>query len=201
MKRKFITEEANSSKEILDMCPYLGKSYHVRSEMRRILGDACVAGAEDCLVRGLRVILNQGGDNLTNADVVDAVKIIQQRTKKKSSNQEVFKFQDPTTPPHKLFKDKRVEFFLVCIGSCQEVDQVFVCGEDQAFFESDCNLTKASVDLICAYMYYVFGIKYPKCISGVLHFLQEIVLLQSDNEFKGTKFATFMAEFKKGSFK
>ena len=107
----------------------------------------------------------------------------------------------PTTPPHKLFKDKRVEFFLVCIGSCQEVDQVFVCGEDQAFFESDCNLTKASVDLICAYMYYVFGIKYPKCISGVLHFLQEIVLLQSDNEFKGTKFATFMAEFKKGSFK
>ena len=62
--------------------------------MRRILEDACVAGAEDCLVRGLRVILNQGGDNLTNADVVDVVKIIQQRTKKKSSNQEVFKFQD-----------------------------------------------------------------------------------------------------------
>ena len=53
-----------------------------------------MAGAEDCLVRGLRVILNQGGDNLTNADVVDAVKIIQQRTNKKSSNQEVFKFQD-----------------------------------------------------------------------------------------------------------
>ena len=51
-------------------------------------------------------------------------------------------------------------------------------------------------------MYYVFGVKYPKCISGVLHFLQEIVLLLlSDNEFKGTKFATFMAEFKKGSFK
>ena len=53
-----------------------------------------MAGAEDCLVRGLRVILNQGGDNLTNTDVVDAVKIIQQRTKKKSSNQVVFKFQD-----------------------------------------------------------------------------------------------------------
>ena len=105
----------------------------------------------------------------------------------------------PTTPPHKLFKDKRVEFFLVCIGSCQEVDQVFVCGEDQAFFESDCNRTKALVDLICAY--YVFDVKYLQCISGVLHFLQETVLLQSDNEFKGTKFATFMAEFKKGSFK
>ena len=29
MRGKFITEEANSSKEILDVCPYLGKSYHV----------------------------------------------------------------------------------------------------------------------------------------------------------------------------
>ena len=45
-----------------------------------------------------------------------------------------------TTPPDKLFKDKRVEFFLVCIGTSKEVDQVFVCGEDQAFFKSDCDL-------------------------------------------------------------
>ena len=45
-------------------------------------------------LRDLRVILNQGGDNLTNADVVDAVEVIQQWTKRKSSNQEVFKFQD-----------------------------------------------------------------------------------------------------------
>ena len=29
MRRKFITEEAQSSKEILDMCPYFGKSPHV----------------------------------------------------------------------------------------------------------------------------------------------------------------------------
>ena len=105
----------------------------------------------------------------------------------------------PTTPPDKLFKDKHVEFFLVCIGTIQDVDQVFVRGEDQAFFESDCDLVKALVDLISAY--YVFDVKYPQCISGVLHFLQEIVLLQSDSEYKGTKFATFMAEFKKGSFK
>ena len=40
------------------------------------------------------MILNQGGDNLTNADVIDAVKVIQQWTKRKSSNQEVFKFHD-----------------------------------------------------------------------------------------------------------
>ena len=31
MRRKFITEEAKSSKEILDRCPYLGKSSHVSS--------------------------------------------------------------------------------------------------------------------------------------------------------------------------
>ena len=40
------------------------------------------------------MILNQGGDNLTNADVVDAVKVIQQWIKRKSRNQEVFKFRD-----------------------------------------------------------------------------------------------------------
>lgn len=73
-------------------------------------------------LRDLRVILNQGGDNLTNADVVDAVKVIQQWTKRKSSNQEVFKFQDPTTPPHKMFRDKhgifpRVHWKLPRIGT------------------------------------------------------------------------------------
>lgn len=34
MRRKFITEEAKSSKEILDMCPYLGKSSHVSLLMK-----------------------------------------------------------------------------------------------------------------------------------------------------------------------
>ena len=29
MRRKFITQEANSSKEILNVCPYLGKPSHV----------------------------------------------------------------------------------------------------------------------------------------------------------------------------
>ena len=73
----------------------------------------------------------------------------------------------------------------------------FLCGEDQAFFESDCDLVKALVDLISTY--YVFDVKYPHCISGILHLLQEIVLLQSDSEYKGTKYATFMAEFKRGA--
>ena len=53
-------------------------------------------GAEDRLVSGLRVILNlhAGSEKLTNAEVVDAVKIIQQRTKRKNSSLDVFKFQD-----------------------------------------------------------------------------------------------------------
>ena len=52
-----------------------------------MLGDNCVIGVEDRLVRCLRVILNlhAGSEKLTNAEVVDAVKIIQQRTKGKSS--------------------------------------------------------------------------------------------------------------------
>jgi len=55
-----------------------------------------VIEAEDRLVSGLRVILNlrAGSKKLTNAQVVDAVKIIQQRTKRKSSSLDAFKFQD-----------------------------------------------------------------------------------------------------------
>ena len=55
-----------------------------------------MTGAEDRLVSGLRVILNRqvGSKKLTNAEVNDAVKIIQQRTKRKSSSLDVFKFQD-----------------------------------------------------------------------------------------------------------
>ena len=39
------------------------------------------------------------------------------------------------TPPDKLFKNKHVEFVLVFIGTIGEVDQVFVSGEDQAFYK------------------------------------------------------------------
>ena len=67
----------------------------VRSELCRILRDNCVTEAEHRLVSGLRVILNRhvGMEKLTNAEVIDAVKIIQQQTKRKSSNLDVFKFQ------------------------------------------------------------------------------------------------------------
>lgn len=68
----------------------------VRSKRCRILGENCVIGAEDHLVSGLRVILNLhvGSEKFRNAEVIDVVKIIQQRTKRKSSSLDVFKFQD-----------------------------------------------------------------------------------------------------------
>ena len=53
-----------------------------------------MTGAEDRLARGLKVILDHGGETLTNAQVVAAIKSIQQETKRKTDNQDVFKFQD-----------------------------------------------------------------------------------------------------------
>ena len=69
----------------------------VRSELCRVLGNKCVVGAEDRLTSALRVILtpNVGSEKMTNGEVIEAVKIIQQRTmKRKSSSLDVFKFQD-----------------------------------------------------------------------------------------------------------
>lgn len=54
---------------------------------------------------------------------------------------------------------------------------------------------KALVNLIAAY--YVYDVKYPQCMIGVLLFLQEVVLLQKETKFKGAKYASFMAEFQK----
>ena len=48
-----------------------------------------MTGAEDRLEKVLH-----GAENLTNKEVVEAIKMIQQRTKRKDSNQDVFKFQD-----------------------------------------------------------------------------------------------------------
>lgn len=125
MRRKFITQEANSSKEILNVCTYLGKPSHVQSELSRIIGAENVSGAEDRLKEALKVL--HGGENLTNVEVVKAMKMIQERTKRKNNNQDVFKFQDPMTPPDKLFRDNRIEFFLVCVGSIDNIEQVFLC--------------------------------------------------------------------------
>lgn len=56
----------------------------VQPELSRIIG------AEDRLKEALKVL--HGGENLTNVEVVEAMKMIQERTKRKGNNQDVFKF-------------------------------------------------------------------------------------------------------------
>ena len=51
-----------------------------------------MTGGEDRLEKALKVM--HGGENLTNIKVSEAIKMIQQRTKRKGSNQDVFKFRD-----------------------------------------------------------------------------------------------------------
>ena len=64
----------------------------VQSELSRIIGAENVAGAEDRLEEALKVL--HGGEHLTNVEVVEAIKMIQQRTKRKGNKKDVFKFQD-----------------------------------------------------------------------------------------------------------
>ena len=51
-----------------------------------------MSGAEDRLEEDLKVL--HGGEHLTNVEVVEAIKMIQQRTKRKGNKKDVFKFQD-----------------------------------------------------------------------------------------------------------
>ena len=61
-------------------------------------------------------------------------------------------FIQSSTKAETLFKDKLVQFRLVCLGSLNKIDQVFVAGEDQAFIEcEDSDIVKGLVDLICSY--------------------------------------------------
>ena len=60
-------------------------------------------------------------------------------------------------------------------------------GKIKYFFESDHDIVTL-VDFIAAYC--VIGVKCLQCMSGLLNFLQEIVLFQASSDFKGTKYAT-----------
>ena len=53
----------------------------VQSELSRIIGAENISGAEDRLKEALKVL--HGGENLTNVEVVEAMKMIQERTKRK----------------------------------------------------------------------------------------------------------------------
>ena len=43
----------------------------------------------------------------------------------------------------------------------------------------------------------MFDVKYPQCMIGVLLFLQEVVLLQKETQFKGAKYASFVKDIEK----
>lgn len=80
-----------------------------------------------------------------------------------------------------------VEFRLVCLGTPDDVLQVFVSGEDRSFFETNSDLIMALVDVIAAY--YVFDVSYSDSKSGILFFLQDVALEVQDNTVRGTKYS------------
>lgn len=77
------------------------------------------------------------------------------------------------TKAEALFKDKLVQLRLVCFGSLEKIDQVFVSGEDQAFLECEySDIVKGLVDFI--FSYYVFDVTCPEGMVGILFFLEDI---------------------------
>ena len=75
------------------------------------------------------------------------------------------------------------------------MSQAFVAGEGIGIFETSSDLVEALVDLIAAY--YVFDVNYADNMSGMLFFLQDEVLKLKDSAFRGTKYSSFMAQYKK----
>ena len=98
-----------------------------------------------------------------------------------------------------MFRSKTVQFRIVCTGSKESINQIFIAGEDKAIIICPtCELLDALLYVIACY--YVFDVSYPVCYEGVLCFLQEIGLCCPDeSSFHGTKYSAFMAELKKSS--
>ncbi len=68
---------------------------------------------------------------------------------------------------------KQSEPFIAVTGKAGDENcQYFICAE-QALTTESISLRDAFLDLICAY--YVYNISYPKAISGVHLFFQELV--------------------------
>ena len=191
-RRKFIQSEATSSSEILELCPYLGRSENVRKEAKRIISDFCFKKCVERLSEGMKNVLKN--KEINNQNVVSAVRHIEKKIAKKGST--VLKFKDPSTKPDLLFKDKIVEFRLVCLGAPNEINQVFVAGEEKCFFETTQNLVEALIDLLLAY--YVFDVNYADAMAGIFYFLQEVSLGINDDIPKSVKYCSFMAEFRSG---
>ena len=89
-----------------------------------------------------------------------------------------------------------VKFHLVCLGTPNEINQVFVAVVEKCFFATP-NLVESLVDLLLAY--YAFDVNYADAMSGIIYFLQEVSLGINDDISKSFKYSSFMEEFRSGA--
>ena len=84
----------------------------------------------------------------------------------------------------------------MCLGTAEEVKQVFISGENNIIYEcpSKC-LVDALFNLISCY--YVFDVNYPSAFEGILCSLKDLGLLCLEgNSFRYSKYNDFFSELK-----
>ena len=94
-----------------------------------------------------------------------------------------------------MCQSELVEFQIMCLGTAEEVKQVFISG-DNIIYEcpSKC-LVDALFNLISCY--YVFDVNYPSAFEGILFFLQDLGLLCLEgNCSRYRKYNAFLSELK-----
>ena len=95
-----------------------------------------------------------------------------------------------------MCQSKLVEFQIMCLGTAEEVKQVFISGENNIIYEcpSKC-LVDALFNLISCY--YLFDVNYPSAFEGILCSLKDLGLLCLEgNSFRYSKYNAFLSELK-----
>ena len=95
-----------------------------------------------------------------------------------------------------MFRSKHIEFRIVCTGTEEKVNQIFIAGEDEAIVVCPTNELLDSLEYLIA-CNYVFDVAYTVCFEGVLGFLQDIGLCCVDDVYRGLKYCALLAEVKK----
>ena len=95
-----------------------------------------------------------------------------------------------------MFHSKMVEFRIVCTGTIDDINQIFIAGGDDAIVECPTTELLDSLILLVA-SYYVFDVSYPVCYKGLLGFLQDVGLCHVDDIYRGAKYSAFLAELRK----
>ena len=84
----------------------------------------------------------------------------------------------------------------MCTGTIQDVNQIFIAGEDDGIIECpSTELLDSLIFLIASY--YVFDVAYPVVYQGLLGFLQDVGLRHVDGVYRGAKCCAFLSELKK----